>query len=129
MPTHSPSNTPLPQVDFDKEIVVGVFRGQGVNCTGVAPLHILDCQDTLEVFVAGQYYQSIGGSHPATAYGLFIVPKSAMRLLVKDNIQGYFGAPPLWKQIAEFDTIPESHLSLPASNSSSAATLKSRRRK
>ena len=39
------------------------------------------------------------------------------------------GAPPLWKQIAEFDTIAESHLSLPANSSSSAATLKSRRRK
>jgi hypothetical protein len=110
-------------------MVVGVFQGQGVKCTGVTPWRILDCQDTLEVFVAGQYYQSLGGSHPAAAYGLFIVPKLAKRLLVKDNIQGYIGAPPLWKQIAEFDTIPEPHLSLPASNSSSAATLKSRRRK
>jgi len=101
---HSPSNTPPPQVDFDQEMVVGVFQGRGYNCTGMNPVHVLDCQDTLEVFVRGQGYQ--GKAYPATAYGIFIVPKSAKRLLVKDNIQGLIGAPPLWKQIAELDALP-----------------------
>ena len=103
---HSPSNTPPPRVDFEKEMVVGVFQGQYVNCRGITPLHILDCQDTLEVFVAGKYYQSYRVSDPATPYGLFIVPKSAKRLLVKDNIQGYIAAPPIWKEIAEFEALP-----------------------
>jgi hypothetical protein len=104
--THSPSNTPPPQIDFDKEMVLGFFQGQGVNCTGIAPLHILDCQDTFEVFVRGQYFQSSGGFVPARAFGFFVVPKSAKRLLVKENIQGYIGGPPIWKQIAAFDALP-----------------------
>ena len=104
---HCRSNTPPPQVNFDKEMVVGVFHGKGVNCTGIRPLHILDCQDTIEVFVAGHYFQSNRKFIPASAYGIFAVPKSAKRLPLKENIQGYIGAPPVWKQVAEFDALPK----------------------
>jgi hypothetical protein len=36
-----------------------------------------------------------------------VVPKSAKRLLVKENIQGYIGGPPIWKPIAAFDALPK----------------------
>ena len=100
--SHAGEKDPPPDIDFSKHMAVAVFHGRRWNSEGISLLHALDCGDAIELFVRGRYYQTGPKGNSVTAYGIFVVPKSAKKLLVKEDCQGLIGAPPFWKIVGEF---------------------------
>ncbi|MCC6488322.1 MAG: hypothetical protein IT364_12565 [Candidatus Hydrogenedentes bacterium] len=109
---HTGGKDAVPEIDFTTHMAVGVFNGRGSNCEGITLLHALDCEDAIELFVQGRYYQTGPAFNRVTAYGIYFLPMSAKKVIVKYNCQGLIGGPPIWKTIAEFkpldgDTQPD----------------------
>jgi hypothetical protein len=103
--SHAGENDGLPEIDFSKHMAVGVFHGKGWNCDGIALRHALDCEDAIELFVRGRYYQTGPEGKRVTPYGIYVIPKSLKKLIVKEDCQGLIGAPPVWKIVGEFHPV------------------------
>ena len=100
--SHTGEKDAAPDIDFAKDMAVAVFHGQGKNCKGISLLQALDCGDAIELFVRGRYYQTGAEGKSVAAYGIFVAPKSAKKLIVKEDCQGLIGGPPIWKIVGEF---------------------------
>ena len=94
----------LPEVDFDRCMVVVVFQGRGRNSNGLnATWEALE--DQLRVRFDDRSYQTAGpggGAVEVTAYGFFVIPRSDTTLVVEENVQNIIGAPPMWRERARF---------------------------
>ena len=100
--SHAGENESPPDVDFSTHMAVAVFHGRRWNCEGISLLQALDCGDAIELFARGRYYQTGAEGKSVAAYGIFVVPKSAKKLIVKEDCQGLIGGPPIWKIVGEF---------------------------
>lgn len=91
-----------PAVDFGRYVVLGVFEGEGWNCSGIRLLHALDCGTATELFLRDSTYQTGPTANRVTPYGLFVLPRRPGALIVKQDRQGTIGGPPLWVERARF---------------------------
>jgi hypothetical protein len=91
----------MPEVDFQKQMVVGVFHGRSCNCDGIKLLHAIDCKDSVELFLRGAYYQTGMVADEVTAYGIYVLPRIRKKVLVKEDMQNLIGGPPVWKIVGE----------------------------
>jgi len=103
--SHAGEKDAAPDIDFTRHMAVALFHGRGWNCEGISLLHALDCGEAIELFVRGRYYQTGPKGRNVTAYGIFVVPKSAKKLIVKEDCQGLIGGPPIWKIVGEFQPL------------------------
>ena len=79
----------------------GVFHGEGWNCDSIELRHALDCEDAIELFVRGRWYQTGPEGKRVTPYGIYVIPKSLKKLIVKEDCQGLLGCPPVWTIVGE----------------------------
>ena len=88
-----------PDVDFDKEMVVAVFRGSGWNSRGYYVVEMLESGSAVTVRVDENRYQTANGADKVTPYGIFVLPKSDLSIAVEEQVQSLKNQPPIWKSI------------------------------
>lgn len=101
---HAPGKA-VPDVDFSKEWVLGIFQGKGWNSRGVELAEILEQQGGEGQRHVVRYdetsYQTSGGANEVTAYGIFVLNNIDDLITVEENTQGLIGQPPLWKAVGK----------------------------
>ncbi len=98
----------VPEVDFERCMVVGIFQGKGWNSAGVVAVEILEAADRLTFRFDDRSYQTAGpdgGGERVTAFGIFVVPRSTKALVLEEDVQGMIGRPPEWKERKRFDAL------------------------
>jgi hypothetical protein len=100
--SHAGEKAAAPDIDFTKYMAVAVFHGSRENCEGISLVQALDCGQAIELFVRGRYYQTGPEGKHVTPYGIFVIPKSAKELIVKEDRHDVIGAPPTWEIVGEF---------------------------
>lgn len=101
----------IPEVDFDRFMVLAIFRGKSVNNNGEYIVSIDEHAEHLLVRFDSHSFQSAsfgGGPDPGQSvvpYGLFVLARSAKELVVEENVQDLIGAPPKWKEQARFPAV------------------------
>ncbi|MCB9895778.1 MAG: hypothetical protein H6839_15130 [Planctomycetes bacterium] len=102
-PADDPVNPPkLPDVDFDKEMIVAVFGGSGWNSRGYHVVELLEGETTLTVRVDETTYQTVNGADKVTPYGIFVLPATRLQMVVEENVQSLKHESPTWKTIGEY---------------------------
>jgi hypothetical protein len=99
----NPANAP--HVDFDTCMVVAIFQGSAWNRAGVVAKSVTAKADCLRFRFRDDGYQTAGpdgGGVRVTAYGMFVLPRSAKPLVLEENVQNQIGAPPVWKERHRF---------------------------
>ena len=101
---HSNTTEEPPEVDFKNAVVIAVFIGETWNCKGLALQQIIETDDTIEVFVRTDDFQSMEGkgNHP-NPFGFYVLPKIDKPLLVKRDIQDFVSGAPRWTLIEKFE--------------------------
>lgn len=100
---HSPyyNDAGVPDVDFGTCEVIAIFQGEQWNTAGVRARDLLEESDRLIFRFEDRSFQTAGpdgGGVRATAYGFFVVPKTAKPIALEENVQGLIGRPPKWKE-------------------------------
>lgn len=95
----NPNN--LPDVDFEKELVVAVFGGRGFDSAGYRVRDILNARNGWVIRVAEEFVRRKSGDSPevVNAYGIWVIPNDGGSVVVEENIQSDSGVAPLWKSI------------------------------
>lgn len=88
-----------PVLDFDKELVVAVFGGQGFNSKGFHVQEILKARSGWVMRVDETTYQTANGADNVSPFGIWVVPKDGGSILVEENVQGLLNKAPLWRSI------------------------------
>ncbi len=101
---HAPGKA-VPDVDFSKEWVLGIFQGKGWNSRGVELFEILEQQGGEGQRHVVRYdetsYQTSGGANEVTAYGIFVLNNTDDLIAIEENVQSLLGKPPLWKVVGK----------------------------
>ena len=90
----------LPKVDFDRFMVIAIFRGDGWNSAGLQAVSIAENKGRFVFRFDEKTYQTAGpdgGGRAVTVYGFFVIPKSTKDIVFEQNVQGLKGKPPVWK--------------------------------
>ena len=99
-PMDDPIDPPkLPDVDFDKELVVAVFGGQGFNSKGYFVEEILNARSGWVIRVDETTYQTVNGADNVSPYGIWVVPKDGGSIVVEENVRSLKNKGPLWRSI------------------------------
>ena len=103
----------LPLVDFDRFMVIAIFRGSGWNSAGVKAISMVEEQERMvlrfedkayQTFAVegpgaeGPAYQAAHGGNRVTAYGFFVIPRATKAVVLEENVQNVLGKPPVWKE-------------------------------
>jgi hypothetical protein len=97
-----------PMIDFDNYMVIGIFQGEGVNCTALKVFSVSEEDNRVLFRYDKNSYQTMGhvgsshGGDKVTVYGFFVLPRSTKRVVLEENVQNYLGQPPVWKQRIAF---------------------------
>lgn len=104
-----PLEGPFPTIDFDHCMVVAIFSGESWNSDGETVESVIEFDDHIRLRFDSMTYQTDGleGGVRVTPYGFFVIPRSAKRLVIEENVQGLIGRPPKWKVQKEFDAAAE----------------------
>jgi hypothetical protein len=95
----------VPTIDFERCMVVAVFRGDSWNSDGLYVKEVVEDGPRLIVRYDDRSYQTAGpdgGGVRVTPYGLFVMPRSDKELMVEENVQVYKRDSPKWEQRAHF---------------------------
>ena len=97
---------PIPEVDFSKEMVVGVFLDGSLSHPRL--MMALDCQESVEVFVEVICPQiggdpDLSGFRKTSSYELYVLPKRDGKLLIKSPCKRFIQGPiESWMLRSEF---------------------------
>lgn len=96
----------VPRIDFSACMVIAVFQGKGFNSNGVEVVSAAEDHGRTRVRFDDLSYQTLGpdgGGVEVSAYGLFVLPKTAQPVVLEEDVQGLIGQPPKWKERARFE--------------------------
>lgn len=102
---------PSVDIDFDKCVVVAVFRGQAANHRGLAVESIAETADEVTLRFDYLTFQTAaplnaagkgGGAVRASAYGFILLPATKKTIVLEENVQGLKNQPAKWKERARF---------------------------
>ena len=91
----------LPNIDFEKCMVIAVFQGSGWNNAGLTAVAVLEGKDGIVLRFGNKGYQTGGpggGGKRTTVYGFFVLPQSSKTVVLEENVQNIRGQPPVWKE-------------------------------
>ncbi|MBM4108366.1 MAG: hypothetical protein FJ255_06065 [Phycisphaerae bacterium] len=101
-----------PKVDFHRCMVLAVFSGKETNGAGWRVLSAgeRDRQTVIRVDWAGFQTSAPPGQRdlgvPTTGYGIGVVPRSALPVVVEENAQGLKDHPARWRELARLAAAP-----------------------
>lgn len=95
---YNPDN--VPNINFKSCMVVAVFQGASVNNAGVEPYSVAQQGNLLKVRIVNRFFQTMNQSEKATAYGMFVLPRSDKQVVLEEDIHSTIGDPLLWKERA-----------------------------
>ncbi len=98
----------VPRIDFSACVVIAVFQGKAYNSNGVEVVSAAEDAGRMLVRFDDLSYQTMGpdgGGVEVSAYGLFVLPRTAKPVVLEEDVQGLIGQPPKWKERARFDAI------------------------
>jgi hypothetical protein len=102
----------IPQIDFERCMVVAIFKGRKFNSNGVLCVSLAESggqlvfrfdERTFQTAAALDDTSGRGGAVDVTPYGIFVVPRSNKSLVIEENVQRLKDHPARWKQQARFD--------------------------
>jgi hypothetical protein len=100
----------LPEVDFDKCMVIAVFEGRGYNCAGLVAVDLLDRPEALVFRFDRNAYQTYEELDEVCVFGFFIVPRSTKLVVLEDDRrdlrQRARKKPPVWQEYARLEAVP-----------------------
>jgi hypothetical protein len=95
----------VPDVDFERCMVVAVFGGECINSAGIYAFSIAEEADRVLLRFDHRSFQSGPEGKHATPFGFFFVPRSPKALVLEENVQSLIGGEPKWKERARFEAI------------------------
>lgn len=101
---HSNTTEEPPEIDFPEEVVIAVFLGETRNCKGLALQQIIETEDTVEIFVRTDVFQSSKGNGlRGYPFGFYVLPKTEKTLFVKRDNQDFVSGTPRWTVLEKFE--------------------------
>ena len=97
---YNPDN--VPDVNFEKLMVVAVFAGKSFNSAGIEFVSCTDGKDQMTVRFREKGYGTAGKADDATPYGLFVLNRSAKSVIVEQDVRSIKNEPPVSKEVARF---------------------------
>jgi hypothetical protein len=88
-------------VDFDRCMVVAIFRGARKSTHGIEISSTSDFGELIRIRCSDLTYQTAGKGNdapPNTPYAFVVLTKSKKNVIVEANVQRYLGQPPVWKE-------------------------------
>jgi hypothetical protein len=95
----------VPDVDFERCMVVAVFGGRCINSAGIYAVGVAEEADRVLLRFDHRSFQSGPEGKRATPFGFFVVPRSSKALVLEENVQRLIGGKPEWKERARFDAL------------------------
>lgn len=92
----------VPEVDFARNVVLGVFAGTSWNSRGFFVHELLQGTWRYTVRVDERTYQTAGpdgGGVRCTPFGIFVLPRTDAAITVEENVQGMIGEPAIWQAL------------------------------
>lgn len=101
---------PLFEVDFQRCMVLAVFRGKMVNVASERVDSVTQTERAIVVRIDDIGYQTFGfdnegGAEHVTPYAFIVLPKSGKQIVFENNVQGQKGQPPVWKELARIEAV------------------------
>jgi hypothetical protein len=102
----------VPIIDFERCMVVAVFRGMKVNSAGVEVKSVTEDADRIVLRFADRSFQTRGedssgggGSRSVTPYGMFVLPRSDKEIVLEREIRNAMRRPSKWKEVARIPAL------------------------
>jgi hypothetical protein len=96
----------VPEIDFDRCMVVCVFQGKKWNSAGVIAVSVREERECIRIRFDDKSYQTMGpdgGGDRVTPFGLFLLPASSKRIVLEENVQALMNREPRWKERARLE--------------------------
>jgi hypothetical protein len=96
----------VPDVDFERCMVIAIFPGEVTNSAGVDLVSVEDRHSSLRVRFRQRWFQTAGtdgGAERARPFGIFVVPRRVIYMVVEDDVQNLIGGDAVWKERAKLD--------------------------
>ena len=93
---HAPDQA-VPEVDFTKNIVMGIFKSKGGNFTGMKMMDARELEDVFRVRFKLTGYQSMGQGDHNIPFGIFVLHRTEKPIRIEEEIQKYIGGPQRWE--------------------------------
>ena len=97
---HQPDSSQVPEVDFEREMVLALFAGARDSCRALELVEIIDDQrsnpeDYIIRFAADLYPVS----RVKNPYGIFVLSRTEARINLEENIEPMVNKPARWNRI------------------------------
>jgi len=95
----------LPLVDFERFMVLGIFQGKSVNSAGLQAISLAYQSGRIVFKFDDKAFQSGGPEADAAVpspYGLFVIPKSDLPLVLEEDVRRLISGTPEWKECKTF---------------------------
>jgi hypothetical protein len=95
----------IPAIDFDRCMVLAMFGGESWNCNGYTVIQRATDRRRMLVRVDAMTFQTAGpdgGGKRVTPYGIFVLPRTSLPIIVERDTQGLLAGPRIWKEVARF---------------------------
>jgi hypothetical protein len=95
----------VPEVDFEKFMVIAIFQGSSFNSAGLTAVSITEAADRILFRFDDKSFQTLGGDGGAqkvSVFGFFVIPRSMVSVVVEENVQNLKNSPPDWKEQISF---------------------------
>jgi hypothetical protein len=96
-----------PEVDFDRCLVIAIFEGDSWNTAGIECKGIIEDEKSIRFRFRNRWYQTAESGKSASAYGFFLIPRTAKPIIIEEDVQGRLsGKPPIWKERIRLEPNP-----------------------
>ena len=99
----------VPEVNFDKCMVIAIFSGKMTNVAALEAVSVTDGSTAIAFRFRERSYQTAGpngGGKAATPYGLFIVPRSSKPVVVQEGNKEYKNSTETWDEVVRLRNAP-----------------------
>lgn len=99
---HAGEGSLVPDVDFVFNMAVAIFAGKVMNGQAVQPLGILESKEAITLDYTLTLYQDPDGLFYARPFGIFVIPNSTKKLIIRENMLGQMEGISRWETRKEF---------------------------
>lgn len=90
-----------PVIDFERCMVIAVFRGESWNANGEYVESIEEVDRHVRLRFDSHTFQTSGpdgGGVRVTPFGIWVIARTEKPIVIEENVQGLIGQPPKWKE-------------------------------